>query len=200
MGESNQPRVLLIRSGPTQWEQTGRVCGCTDLPLDTGAEEAIRSELAGVRGCRLWLVASGPDEASRKTAELVAGEARCKVRALDDLREMSLGLWEGMLLSDLEEKFPTAYRQWSEDPSSVAAPGGESINEAQERLVSAIQGLLMRAKPGQAVGVVLRPVAMALIRCWQAGDTTEGIWRKHADGESLRWASFSMAGADRSRS
>ena len=107
-----------------------------------------------------------PLSASEETARLFAKPSRARVRPVSDLGNVQLGLWEGLLAEDLEEKCPTLFRQWKDDPASVSAPSGETIGDAEDRIIGALAGAMLRLKPEvEAVGVVLRPEAMAMVGC-----------------------------------
>ncbi len=168
---------VLIRCGATAWDAEGRVCGQAELPLTPAGRSAVLAGLGTLENLKLSTILCGSDEASVATAELVAGLAGCKVRPIQGLQEMSLGLWEGMLDSVLQEKCPRAYRQWIEDPASVTAPEGETASEAQERAVEALRAALAKVKTeGQDVGIVMRPIVLGLVKCWLSGEPISRLW------------------------
>lgn len=99
-----------------------------------------------------------------------------------------MGLWEGMLARELEEKCPRAYRQWLEDPSVVHVPEGEALDEARQRLVETLSRQLDKVRWGNgAIGVVLRPVAMGLIGCALADVPTGSLWTMMKTGMAAEW-------------
>lgn len=168
---------IWIRSGATAWDTEGRVCGQAELPLCPAGRSAVLAGLGRMERLSVGMILSGPDEASLATAELVSGMTGGKVRTVQGLQEMNLGLWEGMLGTDLQERCPRAYRQWIEDPASVTAPAGETASEAQERAVEALQGALAKVKSeGQDVAVVMRPIVLGLVKCWLSGEPISHLW------------------------
>lgn len=188
MARSNEIRVLFIRTGQTEWEDAGRIAGATDVPLSRAGAEAVR-QIAGQLGdVRLSTIFCGTDEASVSTAEEVARVTGGKVKPVEDLGEVHMGLWEGLLARDLEEKCPRAYRQWLDDPTMVQAPEGESIDEARHRLVETLSRLLDKSRGGSgAVGVVLRPLAMGLVGCALADVSSAGLWTMMKTGLAAEW-------------
>ena len=99
---------------------------------------------------------------------------------------MHLGLWGGLLLSDLEEKYPKAYRQWMEDPGTVNIPDAERLGEDRERIVSALAKALAKVRDeDEPVGVVLRPVAFGLAQAWLTGQGSTALWSLVPDGPRL---------------
>jgi broad specificity phosphatase PhoE len=186
MGKLFDIGCLWIKTGATLWEVEGRVCGQCELPLAPAGRSAILADLAGLPALKLTTVLCGPEEASIATANLVASATGGRVRPVPGLQEMSLGLWEGMLGSDLQEKCPTAYRQWIEDPASVTAPAGETAAEAQERVVEALRGVLAKVRSeGEGVGVVMRPIVLGLVKCWLSGEPISRMWSMTDDRPAI---------------
>ena len=186
MAKSNEIRVLLVRTGQTEWDQAGRLCGATDVPLSQPGKQAAVDQAAGVVGTELSTVFCAPDEASMATAAEVARATGAKVKAVAGLTEVSLGLWEGLLETELEDKCPRLYRQWVEDPASVQVPEGEGLEVARQRIMDHMTKALARSRNG-AVGVVLRPVAHALVGCEFAGTPSRNVWSMMKTGPSLQW-------------
>ena len=188
MGKSKDIRVLLVRTGETEWERSGRIAGSADVPLSIAGFEAVRSMAQEFKEFRLSSVYCGPDEASQTTAREVAAATGAKVKVVDELGEIHLGLWEGLLETQLQEKCPKAFRQWQEDPTAVQAPEGESLEQAQARIVEAIGHSLSRAKTDNgAVAVVLRPVAMALVVCALGGISNRNVWSMVESSPATQW-------------
>ena len=173
--------IVLLRAGPTAWEREGRICGAADLPLDEGVATAI-AEAAGAglaaqgrpdRKPRLLLV--GPGEACQQAGGVVGARFEIKPKTVNGLSEVGLGLWEGVRGDELDERCPSAYRQWRSDPASVDAPEGENLGDAQDRLVSAMDTALGRKRQGTAV-IVLRSMAWGLVKLWCEGRPISELW------------------------
>jgi len=201
MAKSTDIRLLLVRTGATEWEAAGRLCGTCDLPLSGEGRRVVKEAVAGVTGAEISVVLCGPDEASVETARALAERTGAKVRELDDLAEVGLGLWEGMLASEVEEKYPTAYRQWKDDPASVTPPEGESLAEAEERIIGGLSRGLSKAKG--ATGVVLRPMAHALVRGRLLKVPASRVWAMMDESPAVEWHSARgdelKAGVERAR-
>jgi broad specificity phosphatase PhoE len=188
MGKSNEIRVLFVRTGETEWEGAGRMTGATDVPLSAAGRTAVKSLAGQLQDVKLSTIYCAPDDASMATAQEVASSTGGRVKALEDLAEVNLGLWEGMLSKDLEEKCPRAYKQWLDDPSLVQVPEGESLDEARARLVETLVRVLDKVRWGNgAVGVVLRPLAMSLVGCALSDVPTSSLWTMMNAGSAAEW-------------
>lgn len=188
MAKSNEIRVLLMCSGRTEWDEAGRLSGSCDLPMSSAGRDEAEAAAQAFGGKALSVIYCGPDDASVAKAECVAKATGAKVKPVADLAEPGLGLWEGLLDKEIEDKYPTSYRQWLEDPASVIVPEGEPLTEAEGRILSALVKSLDKAKDnGAGVGVVLRPMAMGLVRGWLAGDVPSNLWSMVRDCPAAEW-------------
>jgi len=130
-------------------------------------------------------------EAERQTAALLAKAMGLKVQTSNDLRELDYGMWQGLTKSEIKRRFPKIYRQWTEAPATVRPPEGETLEQAQKRISSALREIIKR-HPDELVLLVLRPVVLALLRCLlEAGETAE-LW-KYVDS-TFTWTSYEMNG------
>jgi len=188
MAKSNEIRVLLMRTGETEWCRMGRIAGSTDVPLSDAGREQVRDAILGLGSVRLSTVLCGPDEASQATASALAEASGAKVKVVEELGEIRLGLWEGLLKSELADKCPTCVRQWKEDPASIQAPEGEGLEEAADRISEGLSRHLSKTKADSgAVGVVLRPIAHGLIGCEWSGMPIRSLWSMMETGPSTQW-------------
>lgn len=189
MAKTQHCRLLLMRSGATDWDEAGRLQGSVDLPLSAGAHAGLGERVALLGTTELAVVLCGPDEASRETAEAIAAQTGCSVKVVDGLREVNMGLWEGMLTSEFEQRYPRVCRQWQEDPASVIAPEGEGWEEVQERVLASLTRELDRYQKVGAVGVVLRPFVWGLVNCRLRSVLTCEFWSGSKDAGWFEWFS-----------
>lgn len=192
MTRPDRYRVLLIRSGATDWDEQEYLPGVADLPLC--AEERMRFTVdpSFVGGVRLSAVISAGDEASTETASLVARAYGAKTKKCTGLGDVDLGLWQGLRMDELRERAPKVYKQWIDDPMSLAPPEGESLRAARDRLVDHIIRLAEKAgRAGKgsvpAIAVVLRPIALSLVRSRFLDDPAIAGWCRLQNGPSQEW-------------
>ncbi len=189
MAKTQTCRLLLMRTGSTEWDEAGRLQGSVDLPLSPVAQRGISDQVSALGTTELTVVLTGPDEASQQTAEAVAAQTGCSPKVVDDLREINLGLWEGMLASEFERRYPRVCRQWLDDPASVTAPEGEGLEGVQERVTTALARELDRYRRVGAVGVVLRPFVWGVVNCRLRSASTCQFWSGAKDAGWFEWFS-----------
>lgn len=184
MAKSGDIEIILLRSGRTDWDDQSRVQGRADFPLsDRGREEISRTirELVAELTTRPTVIHTAPDEASRETAEILAEATDAKVRVEEELTTMDMGLWQGMLESEIESRFPSVCRMWQETPSSVSPPEGEPFAEFERRMRGVLLKLIEKAN-GVPTVIVARPLPYALAACVLVGRAVTDVWDVLADG------------------
>jgi broad specificity phosphatase PhoE len=136
--------VLLARHGQTNDNlEPVRFQGFRDTPLnDTGRAQAhelaerIAAEPEPIRS--LW--ASDLSRA-RETAEIVGAKIGLTPRLDPRLREANRGVWEGHLFIEIEREDPERYAAWMRAGASFRFPGGESLQDQQDRVMAALEDI-----------------------------------------------------------
>jgi broad specificity phosphatase PhoE len=128
--------ILLARHGETDWNRQGRFQGHADPPLnETGRAQA--AELAAeLEGVELAAVYSSPLGRALETAQVVAAEHGLEPVAVDALREVNVGSWEGLTRAEVEARFPEQLARWLDYDQGWE--DGESYEEMGRRVVAAL--------------------------------------------------------------
>ena len=144
-----------------------------------GLEQALRwaNELAGREFSSVYC---GDEPTSRQTGRALAEMAEVRLRPMEDLQEVDVGLWEGLTDSQIEARFPKLHRCWVTDPVSVCPPQGEPVKEAASRLDKAVRTIARKHKGG-TVAVILGPIALAVVRSQLGDEAPEGLHGLRSD-------------------
>ncbi len=174
------PRMYVIQTGRTTWDDQTRVESAPGAPLTASGRRDVQDAAKELASHTISIIYASSGQAEQQTARLVADALGAKVRTQNDLRELDYGLWQGLTQEEIKRRQPRLFRQWSEAPASVRPPGGETLHEAQRRLRKAMKEILKRHRNGGAL-VVLRPLALGLVKCLVRQDAIESLWR-NVDG------------------
>ncbi len=135
MGSSPR-KIHLVRHAESAWNLERRVQGTAlDVALSaTGREQA---KLLGRRLRALPLEAVYSSDAGRtlETARLALGDG-FPLRISEEIRELSLGEWEGRLIEDLRAEDPAKLDAWYRRPSTVRLERGEDLTGFRKRVVT----------------------------------------------------------------
>ena len=170
--------VHLLRVGETTWDADARIIGQTDMPMTQPGQDSVTKAINSFEPIKpISMVLSSNEESSLWSSKLLIHSTDVKVKSLDSLANIGMGLWEGVLTADLEDRCPSAFNQWKDAPERIAPPEGESLFDAQDRLVPAIIKAISKAKGEHpSVAIVLRPWAWAIVRCWLNEQKISNIW------------------------
>jgi 2,3-bisphosphoglycerate-dependent phosphoglycerate mutase len=136
--------ILLARHGETDDNQPPiRFQGFRDTPLnDAGREQAreLAERVAELdeRVRSLW--ASDLSRA-RETAEIVGARIGLEPRLDPRLREANRGEWEGHLFPDIRREDPEQFAAWMRAGPDWRFPGGESLQEQQDRVSASLSDI-----------------------------------------------------------
>lgn len=100
---------------------------------------------------RIERVMTSPLDRTRATAQGIAERRGLGVEVLDSLVELDMGEWTGRGIAELHGQ--PAWTAWNESRSTARIPGGETMAEAQARIVAALGGLAAESD-GRLVAVV----------------------------------------------
>jgi probable phosphoglycerate mutase len=117
--------IVLIRHGATDWSQSGRHTGITDVPLN---DEGLAEATALCDRYKVWdfsLVLSSPLQRALATAQACGLGDRVELD--DDLHEWSYGDYEGVTTADIRKDQP-GWTVWN-----GICPNGETVDEVGAR-------------------------------------------------------------------
>jgi probable phosphoglycerate mutase len=119
------PRLYMIRHGNTDWSETHRFTGRTDLPLNAHGEQNACLLASRLRGLSFSRIFTSPLQRARKTCELAGFASAAEIDP--DLLEWNYGEIEGKFSPEIHRERPT----W--DLFTNGAPGGESPQDIGSR-------------------------------------------------------------------
>jgi broad specificity phosphatase PhoE len=140
-------RVLLIRHGPTAWNEGGRIQGRADVGLSSRGRRMVAAWRLPAEWAAARVVAS-PLRRALDTAVLLTGRAP----AVDHrLLEMDWGEWQGRRLVELRAAAPAAMAAREGRGLDFRPPGGESPREVCARLHALLAEFVQDPRPAVAV-------------------------------------------------
>jgi probable phosphoglycerate mutase len=146
-------RLLLLRHGRTAWNASSRIQGQLDPPLDElgRAQAALAARTVAALGpTAIW---SSDLQRALDGAQLIGEQAGLPVTADARLREIDVGLWQGLTGVEAQERFPAEYAAWRVG-SDVRRGGGETYEEVGLRAGAAALELAASLPP-DGLGVIV---------------------------------------------
>ena len=161
-------RLILVRHGETVWNRDGMVQGQSDPELsDRGKEQAERLALA-LKDEKVEAIYTSPLRRALDTAEAIARYHSTIAQVEGDLIELDCGEMDGLTYPEMRERFGDFLKEWARDAAPLKLPGGECLQELQDRAWPVIERI--RDSHNDAVAVVVsHNFAIASIICKAIG-------------------------------
>jgi broad specificity phosphatase PhoE len=172
--------MFVVRPGSTSWDEERRIKGSMDMPLTAEGQEQVDRVVADLANVRLDAIYTGPGESSKQTAKALATPRKLKPVCLQTLMNLDQGLWEGKLVEEVRQAFPSLYKLGQEHPELVCAPGGETVDDALLRVREGINKVVRKRHAGNVAIVASDPLA-TIVRSYLEGKAFRDLWNSECD-------------------
>lgn len=116
-------RVVIVRHGQSSYNTERRIQGRSDASelTQTGREDAQKVG-AALSNLKFAAVYTSPLQRAKQSAQVIVNSfaTATPLTPTDRLLEIDLPLWEGLLVQDVQEKFPEDYHDWHNHPDEFA--------------------------------------------------------------------------------
>ena len=127
-------KLLLIRHGYSEFNKQKRFCGQFDAPLtEQGREQARVTAEYVLKNYNVDKVYSSDSCRAYDSVKPIADALSLRIEKSEKLRELHVGVWEGMRFADVEKAYPREYLTWIGNEPQSRPVGGESYAELQQR-------------------------------------------------------------------
>lgn len=132
-------RIYLVRHGETVWNVEKRLQGWKDSPLTENGLRNAERLAERLDGTRIDRIFSSDQKRALTTAQIIAKDRSIPIEILSSLRELNFGSWEGMTISEIEDKYPLEYNTYKTEPDKYISTDGESIGQLFDRAAKALK-------------------------------------------------------------
>jgi broad specificity phosphatase PhoE len=171
--------IVIVRHGQTEWSESNRHTGRTDLALTETGRRQARALRAVLADRTFSLVLCSPLRRARETCELAGFGERAVL--CDDLREWDYGEYEGLTTDEIRAHDP----RWSiwrdgcpggERPEQVSAranravarvrrDGGDVLAFAHGHILRVLTARWLKMAPAAGAHFALAPGAVSSLGC-----------------------------------
>jgi broad specificity phosphatase PhoE len=143
-----------MRHGEVQNGGEKRYNGHIDIDITPHGIEQMYRLAARLTGNSIAALYSSDLKRTVKGAEIISKNLNVTFTALRELRERSVGKWEGLTAGEIKERFPAEYTAWRADLLNYRPPDGECLLDVQARILPAYRKLVA-AHAGQEIAMLL---------------------------------------------
>ncbi len=161
--------LFLVRHGQTAWNKERRFLGRTDVPLDTDGHAQAQAVSAALSAISFDAVYTSHLSRAAATAQAICQRQAVQAQEVPDLQELDQGELEGMSGADLADAHPGFMEAWLRDPAATRVPGGETLQECQDRVLRAVQQITAKHTGVGPVAIVTHRMVLSCIICEALG-------------------------------
>ena len=132
--------LYVVRHGATDWNQSGRIQGHMDIPLNETGRAQASIRLAVLRATALY---SSDLLRAYETAQIIGRATGLEVVQTPGLREINFGVWQGLSSLQIRERDPDVYAARRTNPYDVAPAGAETWRHFYDRAMQAVRDILV---------------------------------------------------------
>ncbi|MEK6699910.1 MAG: histidine phosphatase family protein [Nitrospirota bacterium] len=147
-------RIYLMRHGEVANGGEKRYNGHIDIDITARGEEQMHRLARMLAGNPITAVYSSDLIRSVKGATIISGSLGLSFTPLRELRERSVGKWEGLTAEEIKARFPEEYRAWRSDLLNYRPPCGECLMDVQNRILP-VYRTLITSHPGEEMALLL---------------------------------------------
>ena len=143
--------IYLVRHGKIGLKDDEKIfVGHTDLPLNDEGEEQV-NRLGGILSkINISSLFCSDLVRSAVTAERISAYHGISPIIVPELREISLGDWDGLTFSEVIRRYPAEFKQRGDDIADFCPPNGESFHQCGDRVIAGFKNIV-RASNGNIV-------------------------------------------------
>jgi broad specificity phosphatase PhoE len=169
-------RVYLMRHGEVQNGAEKRYNGHIDVDITEKGVEQMHRLAEALSGKQVSAVYSSDLIRSVKGADIISRRLGLNYTALRELRERSVGAWEGLTSEEIRERYPIEYDAWRQDLLNYRPPRGECLYDVRDRILP-VYRKLVSAHQDREVAMILHGGINRLILADAVGLDLQNLFR-----------------------
>ena len=150
--DHDKRKLYLVRHAESAWNAERKVQGtCPGILLSELGREQARLLGNRLRAIEAAVYCSDAERAV-ETARLALGNGR-DITLMEELRELSLGEWEGRSIEGLLAEKPSLIARWYREPTKVRVKGAEDLFSFRDRIVRTMETIVEESGGGDLIVV-----------------------------------------------
>jgi broad specificity phosphatase PhoE len=179
----------IVRHGQTNWNIQGKTQGHGNSDLTESGESQAKQLAESLVDHNIDYVFTSDLGRAVQTAEIVGNRLGLKVEKTDGLREMGFGVWEGLLIKEIQKDYAEVYNTWRNEPHLVNIPGGETLHIIKERVDKFIEGINEKYDNKRIV-LITHSITLRVMLLSFLNSGMENVYRIKQDNTALNIVEF----------
>ncbi len=147
-------RIYLMRHGEVLNGDKEHYNGHIDIDITSNGIQQMHRLADVLAEKKITTVYSSDLLRTTRGAKIIAGRTNAPFVPLKELRERSVGKWEGLTVEEIKDRFHAEYSAWRADLLNYRPEGGENVIDVQNRVLPVFKRLVA-SHPDQEIAMVL---------------------------------------------
>lgn len=165
--------IIFVRHGESEGNRTDKFCGILDMPLSEMGKMQAEKTAKFLDKYNIDAIYSSELNRACDTAKIIAKRQNLPVFAMELLREINGGEFEGLGYEEIKNRYPQEYNMWMNDMGNCICPKGESVRDVATRAKDALE-IILQKHSDQTVLVVSHGLMLRVMSTmWYQKDITQ---------------------------
>jgi broad specificity phosphatase PhoE len=187
-------RVILVRHGQTDWNESGVFRGRLDVKLNQNGFRQAEIVGEALKDADVDAVYSSPLSRALDTATAIARHHGNAFETYEPVNDMNFGEWQGLKRLEVEARYPDLFQIWLTAPHRVEIPNGETLSQVRRRLLTGLESLHSLYPEGTVV-IVSHGLTNKVLLCAMLGLYNSHFWNVKQDNAAINIFKYTGQGS-----
>lgn len=169
-------KLYLTRHGETEWNLEGRIQGQKDSSLTKLGKNQAMWLGNRLNEINIDMIISSSSGRAVSTAEIIRGDRDIEIVHNDNLREINIGEWEGMLHSEIEYYYREEQYNFWNFPHLYKPIGGETFLQVLTRVSKEVEEIISKYQ-GNNILIVTHAIVLKALFTYFENKELKDLWR-----------------------
>ena len=132
-------KIYITRHGRTVWNEEGKLQGSLDSPLTQEGIQMAKDLSKRILPYNIELIVTSDLKRAKDTSDYIRGNMDIPIWYFEELREMSYGVWDGMKMEEVYEKYANEFEKFKKDPYNYNNGSGETYHQLIDRVKMSLE-------------------------------------------------------------
>ena len=132
-------KIYITRHGRTIWNEEGKLQGSLDSPLTQEGIQMAKDLSKRILPYNIELIVTSDLKRAKDTSSYIRGNMDIPIWHFEELREMSYGVWDGMKMEEVYEKYGDEFEKFKKDPHNYNNGSGETYYQLVDRVKASLE-------------------------------------------------------------
>ena len=139
-------KLYLIRHGQSEWNELKKIQGQINTNLTKHGKDQAKMLANMLIDENIDVIYTSDLNRAKDTAKTISEKINKPLIYSEFLREIKFGIWEGLTISEVEDRYKDQYLIWNKSPDELILDNAETLQILKDRVMNWINLILLENK------------------------------------------------------